>query len=552
MGLTMHRQKIDSRTRNASTPAEPATLKEALALRKRLLKRLRKGSERERKIARELDRCSKQARCGSAYCPVCERKRLRAQSRQAPAAEPQHKQQSILMVCASNIAPERTEWLWPNIIASGRVTGIVGCPGLGKSQVCIDIAARVSAGRDWPGGIANGAPGDVIILSAEDDLAQTIVPRLMAADAECRRVRIIKAVKDRNGSERQFSLACDLDRLEREEDLRGVKLVVIDPATAYLGSNQGKRINRNVGDHVRELHNRLAVFADKHNLAVVTIAHLNKAKSGTALTRVTGSAEWVAAPRAVFVVTDESGSDRRLFVPMKNNLAPTGFGHAFRIENRTVAQGVPTSAAVWEPTPISMTADEALGAPTSSQSGAMGFLQQLLRHGPADQQDIIRLGKEAGLSEKVLRTARERLGVKTAKLGFADQGKWQWALPTCATVGSADASKSEPECRIDQISNSPTQFTIEASSRDSGLPDATSHQVSAAEGSQVTVADPEPAESTEKGLREGNATMLGSLPKMTGPMPVRGASRFAPVPLSQLLRRHPLSGTPTAVKKPER
>jgi hypothetical protein len=56
----------------------------------------------------------------------------------------------------------------------------------------------------------------------------------------------------------------------------------------------------------------------------------------------------------------------------------------------------------------------------------MDFLQQLLRDGPVDQTEAVRLGAEAGFSEKNLRMARENLGVKSKKEGFGAEGKWVW------------------------------------------------------------------------------------------------------------------------------
>ena len=88
---------------------------------------------------------------------------------------------SVILVRASEIAPENIEWIWPGFIARRRVTGLVGYPGMGKSQVAIDFAATVSTGRNWPGATASGNRGRVIILSAEDDAADMIVPRLIAA-----------------------------------------------------------------------------------------------------------------------------------------------------------------------------------------------------------------------------------------------------------------------------------------------------------------------------------------------------------------------------------
>jgi AAA domain/Bifunctional DNA primase/polymerase, N-terminal len=347
---------------------------------------------------------------------------------------------SVILVRTSDIVPEKVEWLWQGFIASGRLTGLVGYPGLGKSQVGIDLAAIVSTGRDFPGGASNREAGHVIILAAEDHLADTIVPRLIAAGADQDRVHVVKAVKE-GDSERPFNLSADLVRLEREHDLRRVKLVVIDPVSSYLGS-----ANRNAGRDVRTILDRVASFAAKHKLAVLTVSHLNKSSGASAITRIMGSTEWVAVPRAVFLVTEEAGTSRRLFLPLKNNLAPDRVGYAFRIEDRIVAGGIKTSAVVWDDDPVTISADEALAAKNKKASStAMDFLQQLLRDGPVDQTEAVRLGAEAGFTEKSLRTARENLGVKPTKEGFGAVGKWVWKLPGgLKLVVDNDANKPAP------------------------------------------------------------------------------------------------------------
>jgi putative DNA primase/helicase len=342
---------------------------------------------------------------------------------------------SVLVVRTSEIEPERIVWVWPGTIASGRVTGLVGYPGLGKSQVAMDIAATVSTGRQWPGGAANGNPGDVIILSAEDDVAHTIVPRLIAAGADRTRVHLVKAIKGDDGVERAFSLRIDLDRLEKDYDLGLVQLVMIDPVSAYLGAATGRGINRNNGADVRTILDRLAMFAARHDLGVLAITHLNKASGAKAITRIAGSLEWVAAPRAVFVVTEEAGTGRRLLLPLKNNLAPDRTGYAFEIENKVVADGIRTSAVLWCSDPVTISADEALAAAAKRlPSGAIDFLQAALREGPVEQTEIVRRGKEAGFTEKNLRTAREKLGATTRKEGFGAGGKWVWVPAGGATV----------------------------------------------------------------------------------------------------------------------
>ena len=228
-----------------------------------------------------------------------------------PATSPQMRRQapSVVLVRTSEIEPERIGWLWPGIIARGKITGLVGYPGLGKSQVAIDVASTVSTGRLWPGGGANGNAGDVIILAAEDDAADTLVPRLIAAGADLTDVHVVKAVRGDDGVERAFSLAIDLDRLEKEYDLQRVRLLVVDPISAYLGTAK----STNHAADVRTVLGRFAMFAAQHDLGGLAISHLNKTSGARAITRIMGSLEWVAAPRAVFLVTKEAGTDRRRF-----------------------------------------------------------------------------------------------------------------------------------------------------------------------------------------------------------------------------------------------
>src|SRR3954451_24488509 len=52
----------------------------------------------------------------------------------------------------SELVPQKIRWLWPNRIPLGRLTLLVSDPGLGKSLLALDIAARVSRGAPWPDG----------------------------------------------------------------------------------------------------------------------------------------------------------------------------------------------------------------------------------------------------------------------------------------------------------------------------------------------------------------------------------------------------------------
>ena len=95
-------------------------------------------------------------------------------------------------------------------------TCIAGEPGTGKSQACISIIAAVTTGGKWPCGEGQAPLGNVIILSAEDGAADTIIPRLLAAGADVKRVHVVSAVRNSDGSRRAINLQHDLDLLEKE------------------------------------------------------------------------------------------------------------------------------------------------------------------------------------------------------------------------------------------------------------------------------------------------------------------------------------------------
>jgi hypothetical protein len=90
---------------------------------------------------------------------------------------------------------------------------------------------------------------------------------------------------------------------------------------------------------------------------------------------------------------------------------------------------------VWSSDPVRISADEALAAAAKKVTfGAVDFLQQALSEGPMDQTEIVRRGREAGFSEKNLRTAREKLGVTPRKEGFGAGGRWVWVPAGGASV----------------------------------------------------------------------------------------------------------------------
>jgi putative DNA primase/helicase len=242
--------------------------------------------------------------------------------------------------CAKDITPRDLMPLWDGVLWLGKPTLLVADPGLGKSMVTIDIAARVSRGMPWPCESAEHAPADVLMLSAEDDPDDTIVPRLTAAGADLERVSFFEAVRqfDREGHAHEEAVSLDqhIDALRTAIVRREASLVIIDPIAAFLGATDSR-----VNSEVRALLAALGRLAAELRVAVLVVSHLNKANGANAVYRITGSLAFVVAARAVFAIArDPERSERRLMLPIKNNLGRDTEGYAYAVSVADFAESI--------------------------------------------------------------------------------------------------------------------------------------------------------------------------------------------------------------------
>jgi putative DNA primase/helicase len=342
---------------------------------------------------------------------------------------------ALLSRCAANIAPEKIQWLWVGRIARGKHTCIAGEPGTGKSQLSIAVIAAITTGGDWPCNEGRAPIGNVIILSGEDGAADTIIPRLLAAGADLSRVHVVSAVRNAYGSRRSLNLQHDLDLLEKKiAEIGNVVLVVVDPVSSYLGKTDSHK-----NSEVRGVLEPLSEMAERRRVAILSVTHFSKAganNTNKALHRFIGSIAFAGAPRVAFAVIEDAEHDgRRLFLHAKNNIARPPQGLAFRLEQCTVADGIVGSRVLWDTEPVTITANEALAADLAgtqsrtAKAEAMEFLEGALAGGPTPAAQVYHMAREHGLTPKVLRSAREALGVKIERDGFGPGSKSLWSLP---------------------------------------------------------------------------------------------------------------------------
>jgi AAA domain len=343
-------------------------------------------------------------------------------------------------------------YLWRGRVPFGKITILDGDPGNGKSTIALDLAARLTAGRPMPGeDNATSAPADVLIVSAEDDAADTLRPRLEAAEADLSRVHLLTV---QCGQHELLPMLTDhLPQIEEALLRTGAKLLVLDPLVAVLGDH----VDMHKDQDMRRVLGPVKVVAERIGVAVVGIRHFNKNANASALHRGGGSIGISGGARSVLAVArDPRTPERRVLAAVKSNVAEVLQvpSLAFRIEVLTLpvvgaAPEVETTRIDWlGPSPL--TADDLLAASVpqtheerSALDEAKAVVRQVLGKGAVPAKDLAKEARAAGVSERTLQRARAELGVKASK----PLKEWILTLPAAGAssavggLGALDESK---------------------------------------------------------------------------------------------------------------
>ena len=330
-------------------------------------------------------------------------------------------------------------WLWPNRFASGKLGLITGLPDEGKGQLLWYIIAQVTTGGEWPCDEGAAPIGNVIVLEAEDDLNDTVIPRLKAAGADLDRVHILNMVKiNGKGDKRMFSLVTDLPKLRKKiEEIGNVALVVIDPLSAYLGRT--KQVDTFRTTDVRNVLAPFTNLAAELDVAIIAIMHFNKKVDVTnVLLRVSDSAAFTAAARHLYGVIDDRPNKRKLFVRGKNNVAAYDqktLAYRFGLQmvgHDAKGEEIWAPHIIWEPEPVDVTPSEAMqggeiGRPSTERNKAKDFLRKQLAYGPKLYKDVLAAAFAEGIAKATLYRAKDDLQIVTIQ---NPQTKlYRWCLP---------------------------------------------------------------------------------------------------------------------------
>lgn len=377
-----------------------------------------------------------------------------------PPAEPRLMRDSVVLTCGSDLTPEPYRWLWQYWLAMGKLHILAGAPGQGKTTIALAMAATITVGGRWPDG-SRCAPGNVLIWSGEDDPADTLVPRLMAAGADRARCYFIEGAR-RDGEVVPFDPARDLGQLlEAIEKIGGISLLVIDPVVSAVTGDSHKNTE------VRRALQPLVDLAAKCDCAVLGITHFAKGGQGTdPAQRVVGSVAFTAVARVVMVAAkvkgDEEGQDTRILARSKSNIGPDDGGFQYHLEQSEPIPGIHASHIAWGKA-VQGTARELLTDPdepqqeqsdASAKDAAIDFLVEILKDGSAPSKYVETEARAAGVSWATVRRAADTIGVTKRKMNDA----WYWFRPKLLNQVAQDAQPLNDE-QVEQVDEQVAQST---------------------------------------------------------------------------------------------
>jgi putative DNA primase/helicase len=344
---------------------------------------------------------------------------------------------SLIVVSGDSVTPMPIRWLWGGWIAQGKLHILAGAPGTGKTSIALALAATITTGGRWPDG-TRASVGSVLIASFEDDVADTLVPRLRAAGADMSRVHFITGVREPDGTH-SLDAARHAGLVAEAITKHAVTLVIVDPLISAMGTFDSHR-----NAETRQAMQPFADLAMQTDIAFIGIAHFAKGTAGRdPLERVSGSLAFGALARVVLgaaKVISDHGEERRLFIRIKSNIGPDDGGYVYSLNQIEAVSGVFASRVLWGEAvegaarELLATADGVEGD-GGTVADAKRFLTGLLADGPMSSKVIRADADGAGYSWATIRRAQKALAIEAVKEGM--KSGWVWRMPARQTTTDA-------------------------------------------------------------------------------------------------------------------
>jgi hypothetical protein len=300
--------------------------------------------------------------------------------------------ESRRIVCMADVEAEDTEWLWFPRIPRGHLTLLFGDGGVGKSHVCLAVAAALSKGAALPGCDGTGKPSRTVYFTGEDHLGE-LKRRLDSMQADPRQI-----------------VACGEPFALDEEGLAFVEstivtyqaeFVVIDPVVAFLGRD----LDFYKANETRAILAPLSAAANRTGAAILLSTHVTKGQTAKAAHRAIGSGDFVNAARSALLAgSDPDDSNQCALFQEKTNLGPKAEPVGYSIRDGQFR---------WEKEGVtSLTPAQVLGGGDSVDAGAGKEAEALIRDMCADEckaTDVINQAESEGINKRTLQRVAGKL-----------------------------------------------------------------------------------------------------------------------------------------------
>lgn len=358
----------------------------------------------------------------------------------------------VVLVKGSDLTPEPVRWLWEYWLAMGKLHILAGAPGQGKTTIAIAAMATVTIAGRWPDN-SRCEPGNVLMWSGEDDPADTLLPRLIAAGADRSKCYFVQGTRI-DGELQAFDPARDMAALEYQaRAIGGVKLIVVDPVVSAVAGDSHKNTE------VRRALQPLVDLASRLDAAVLGISHFSKGGAGSdPASRVVGSIAFTAVARVVLVaakVQSEDGADRRILARGKSNIGPDDGGFEYLIEQVEALPGIQASRIAWGKA-VEGSARDLLTDPTDREEAnnttntneAVELLRaELTTDCWTPHKTCTQPLKDAGFSKKQIWNASRKLDVDRKK-GALKEGWYLRLKPDCKDSMPKDSAVDSKESNV--------------------------------------------------------------------------------------------------------
>lgn len=305
----------------------------------------------------------------------------------------------VSLVELKTVDPKPVEWLIPNWIPAKKLTLIGAEGGTGKTNIWCSILGSLSRGEpcffEDPATFEKRKPKRSIILSAEDEFAEIIVPRLKKVNADLSMISGIEYTDPM--FDELYINSPTFEKMIR--DYRPA-LVILDPYQNFMPFDA----NLNAQNQVRACLKPLMRLGTETGTTFIFTMHTNKDRGAYGRGRLSGSTDTYDFSRSVFLI-GQSKKGQLYLDHAKSNYGPTQKTVLFDLPD-----GVPTFVGTTEKKDYDFVHERNIERSSPARDDAKKLIiDNLEQLGEIPVKRLNAILAESDVSERTARRARQDL-----------------------------------------------------------------------------------------------------------------------------------------------